>query len=48
MSIESSTRERLIATGLPMILERGYNGLGLQSLLSAAGVPERVLLPPFP
>jgi len=40
MSSESSTRERLIATGLPMLLERGYNGLGLQALLSAAGVPK--------
>jgi TetR/AcrR family transcriptional regulator, transcriptional repressor for nem operon len=40
MSTESSTRERLIATGLPLLLERGYNGLGLQALLSAAGVPK--------
>jgi len=40
MSSESSTRERLIATGLPLLLQRGYNGLGLQALLSAAGVPK--------
>jgi TetR/AcrR family transcriptional regulator, transcriptional repressor for nem operon len=40
MSSDSSTRERLIATGLPLLLERGYNGLGLQALLSAAGVPK--------
>jgi TetR/AcrR family transcriptional regulator, transcriptional repressor for nem operon len=40
MSSKSSTRERLIATGLPLLLERGYNGLGLQALLSAAGVPK--------
>jgi TetR/AcrR family transcriptional regulator, transcriptional repressor for nem operon len=40
MSTESSTRERLIATGLPLLLERGYNGLGLQALLSAASVPK--------
>ena len=40
MNSESSTRERLIATGLPLLLERGYNGLGLQALLSAAGVPK--------
>ena len=40
MSSDSSTHERLIATGLPMLLERGYNGLGLQALLSAAGVPK--------
>jgi len=40
MSSESSTRERLIAAGLPLLLERGYNGLGLQALLSAIGVPK--------
>ena len=40
MSSELSTRERLIAAGLPLLLERGYNGLGLQALLSATGVPK--------
>jgi TetR/AcrR family transcriptional regulator, transcriptional repressor for nem operon len=40
MSPESSTRERLIVAGLPLLLERGYNGLGLQTLLSATGVPK--------
>ena len=40
MNSESSTRERLIAAGLPLLLERGYNGLGLQALLSATGVPK--------
>ncbi|MEJ2639286.1 MAG: TetR family transcriptional regulator C-terminal domain-containing protein [Desulfosarcinaceae bacterium] len=40
MSSELPTREHLIATGLPLLLERGYNGLGLQALLSAAGVPK--------
>jgi TetR/AcrR family transcriptional repressor of nem operon len=40
MSSESSTRERLIAAGLPLLLERGYNGLGLQALLAATGVPK--------
>jgi TetR/AcrR family transcriptional repressor of nem operon len=40
MNSESSTRERLIATGLPLLLERGYNGLGLQALLLTAGVPK--------
>jgi TetR/AcrR family transcriptional regulator, transcriptional repressor for nem operon len=40
MNSELSTRERLITTGLPLLLERGYNGLGLQALLSAAGVPK--------
>jgi TetR/AcrR family transcriptional repressor of nem operon len=40
MSSESSTRERLIAAGLPLLLERGYNGLGLKALLSTTGVPK--------
>jgi TetR/AcrR family transcriptional repressor of nem operon len=40
MSSESSTRERLVTAGLPLLLERGYNGLGLQALLSATGVPK--------
>lgn len=40
MSPESSTRERLIAAGVPLLLERGYNGLGLQALLAATGVPK--------
>jgi hypothetical protein len=35
MGSESSTRKLLITTGLPLLLERGYNGLGLQALLSA-------------
>jgi len=37
---ETSTRERLIAAGLPLLLERGYNGLGLQALLAATDVPK--------
>ena len=40
MSSEPSTRERLISTGLPLLLERGYNGLGIQAVLAAAGVPK--------
>jgi TetR/AcrR family transcriptional repressor of nem operon len=40
MSSETSTRERLIAAGLPLLLERGYNGFGLQALLSATGIPK--------
>jgi TetR/AcrR family transcriptional regulator, transcriptional repressor for nem operon len=40
MSSEPSTRERLVTAGLPLLLERGYNGLGLQALLSATGVPK--------
>ena len=40
MSSGSSTRERLIAAGLPLLLERGYNGLGLQAVLSATDVPK--------
>lgn len=40
MSSESSARERLIAAGLPLLLERGYNGLGLKALLSETGIPK--------
>jgi len=40
MNSQPSTRERLIAAGLPLLLERGYYGTGLQTLLSATGVPK--------
>jgi len=40
MNPQPSTRERLIASGLPLLLERGYHGLGLQALLAATGVPK--------
>lgn len=37
--MNSSTRQRLIDTGLPLLLQQGYNDLGLQELLDRAGVP---------
>lgn len=40
MSSAMPTRERLIAAGIPLLLERGYNGLGLQVLLATTGVPK--------
>jgi TetR/AcrR family transcriptional regulator, transcriptional repressor for nem operon len=35
-----STKQRLLDVGLPMLLEHGYNGLGIQALLDAARVPK--------
>lgn len=34
------TRQRLIDAGLSMLLEQGYNHLGVQALLDATGVPK--------
>lgn len=35
-----ATKERLLEVGLPLLLEHGYNGLGVQALLDAAHVPK--------
>lgn len=35
-----ATKQHLIETGLRMLLERGYNGLGIEALLSATGIPK--------
>lgn len=35
-----STKQHLIEAGLRMLLERGYNGLGIEALLSATGIPK--------
>jgi TetR/AcrR family transcriptional repressor of nem operon len=35
-----STKQRLTEAGLRMLLERGYNGLGIEALLSVAGIPK--------
>ena len=35
-----SSRERLLDAGLEMLLERGYNGLGVQAVLHATGLPK--------
>lgn len=34
------TKQRLIDVGLAMLLEHGYNDLGIQALLEAAGIPK--------
>lgn len=34
------TKQRLIEAGLAMLLEHGYNSLGIQALLDATGVPK--------
>lgn len=40
MSSTHSTKQRLLDVGLPMLLEHGYNGLGIQTLLDAANTPK--------
>jgi len=35
-----STKQRLLDVGLAMLLEHGYNGLGIQALLEAARAPK--------
>jgi len=35
-----TTKQRLIDTGLPMLLQHGYNDLGIQALLAATGIPK--------
>lgn len=35
-----STKQRLLDVGMPMLLEHGYNGLGIQALLEAARTPK--------
>ena len=34
------TKQRLLETGLSMLLEHGYNDLGIQALLAATGTPK--------
>lgn len=38
--MELSTKERLIQRGMAMLLERGYNHLGIQDVLEAAKTPK--------
>lgn len=35
-----ATKQQLLDAGLPMLLEHGYNDLGIQALLHAVGVPK--------
>lgn len=36
---KNATRERLLEVGLELLLQRGYNDLGIQALLDASGAP---------
>jgi TetR/AcrR family transcriptional regulator, transcriptional repressor for nem operon len=38
--MSKTTRERLLVAGLQMLLERGYNALGIQDLLAETGTPK--------
>ena len=38
--VHHPTKQRLIEAGLPMLLERGYNDLGIQALLDATRTPK--------
>jgi TetR/AcrR family transcriptional repressor of nem operon len=40
MQPEHPTKQRLLDAGLAMLLQHGYNGLGVQALLDAAGTPK--------
>lgn len=40
MQATHPTKQRLIVAGLSMMLERGYNDLGIQALLAATGTPK--------
>jgi len=35
----ADTKQRLLAAGLDLLLQRGYNDLGIQALLAETGVP---------
>lgn len=35
-----TTKQRLLEAGVAMLLERGYNGLGIQDLLRETGIPK--------
>src|SRR3979490_659531 len=39
-AIMHATKHRLIEAGLGMLLEQGYNSLGLQTLLTETGIPK--------
>ncbi len=39
-SVTHATKQRLLDVGLTLLLQRGYNGLGIQALLAAANTPK--------
>lgn len=46
--MEFSTREKLAWTAAKLLQERGYNGVGLNEILAAAGLPKGSLYHHFP
>ncbi len=36
----NETREKILSSGVQVLLEKGYNGAGLKEILAAAGVPK--------
>jgi TetR/AcrR family transcriptional regulator, transcriptional repressor for nem operon len=40
MQVMHSTKQRMLDAGLTMLLEHGYNDLGIQALLAATGTPK--------
>ena len=40
LSVMHETKQRLIAAGLRLMLERGYNALGVQDVLTETGIPK--------
>ena len=40
MQIAHPTKQRLLDAGLPLLLEHGYNDLGVQALLAATRIPK--------
>ena len=40
MPLTHPTKQRLLEAGLPMLLQHGYNDLGIQALLAATGTPK--------
>jgi TetR/AcrR family transcriptional regulator, transcriptional repressor for nem operon len=40
MQMTHATKQRLLDVGLPMLLEQGYNDLGIQALLAATRTPK--------
>jgi TetR/AcrR family transcriptional regulator, lmrAB and yxaGH operons repressor len=48
MTLELSTKDRLISTATRLFLQRGYEGTGLSEILTEAGVPKGSLYHHFP
>jgi TetR/AcrR family transcriptional repressor of nem operon len=46
--LKQSVRDRIIEAGLKSLLERGFNGVGVQEITSTAGVPKGSFYNHFP